>query len=54
MDTKTKTFLIIPKIAYTFYAKMSKMMQNSINVSSGETSMAQSGTPRNAPRKLDQ
>lgn len=41
----TKTFLIIPKIAYTFYAKMSKIMQNSINVSSGETSMAQSGTP---------
>ena len=41
----TKTFVVMPRISYTNFAKMGKASQTSVNIASGQTSIGQSGTP---------
>ena len=41
----TKTFVVMPKVSYTLFAKMGHTKQLSANISSGQTSIGQSGTP---------
>ena len=41
----SKTFVVMPKLSYTIFAKMSNVTQKSVNISSGQASMSQSGTP---------
>ncbi len=43
--SNSKTFVVMPKVSYTNFAKMSKFTQKSVNISSGQVSMSQSGTP---------
>lgn len=43
--SETKTFVVMPKISYTLFAKMGHTMQPSTNINSGQTVMGQSGTP---------
>ncbi len=43
--SNSKTFVVMPKVSYTNFAKMSKATQKNINISSGQVSMSQSGTP---------
>jgi hypothetical protein len=43
--SSSKTFVVMPKLSYTNFAKMSKFIQRSVNISSGQVSMSQSGTP---------